>query len=83
MKILFIGGTGIISTACTQLAAERGMEVTLVTRGQHETRLSPGVKSLVADVHDVPSALKALEGKSFDAVVDWIVYTLADIERSL
>ena len=34
MKVLFIGGTGIISTASTRLAAERGIELTLLRRGQ-------------------------------------------------
>jgi nucleoside-diphosphate-sugar epimerase len=83
MKVLFIGGTGIISTACTALAAQRGMDVTLVTRGQKLAQQLPrGVRSLVADVNDLALAQK-LEGQSFDAVVDWIAYASADIERDL
>ncbi len=50
MKILFIGGTGIISTACTALAAKRGLDLTLLSRGQHESHLPAGVKTLIADV---------------------------------
>ena len=34
MKVLFIGGTGIISSACSQLALDRGMELYLLNRGQ-------------------------------------------------
>ena len=83
MKILFIGGTGIISTACTQLAVQRGMDLTLVTRGQHDLHLPTGVKSLTVNVHDISSAQKALEGSSFDVVVDWVAYTAADVERDL
>ena len=82
MRILFIGGTGIISTASTALAAARGMDVTLLSRGQHATQLPPDVKTLVADVNDPASAQK-LAGESFDAVVDWIAFTPADIERDL
>ena len=82
MRILFIGGTGIISTACTALAAKRGMEVTLLSRGQHEAQLPPGVKTLIADVND-PAVLQKLEHEVFDAVVDWIAFTPADIERDL
>jgi nucleoside-diphosphate-sugar epimerase len=82
MKILFIGGTGIISTASTALAAQRGMDVTLLTRGQHALQLPPGVKTLIADVHD-PAVLRQIEHESFDAVVDWIAFTPADIERDL
>ena len=82
MKLLFIGGTGIISTASTALAAKRGFDVTLLSRGQHESQLPPGVKTLVADVND-PSTLQKIEHESFDAVVDWIAFTPADIERDL
>jgi nucleoside-diphosphate-sugar epimerase len=82
MKILFIGGTGIISTASTALAAERGLEVTLLSRGQHAAQLPSGVKTLIADVND-PLIVQKLEGESYDAVVDWIAFTPADIERDL
>ncbi|MGD0506691.1 MAG: SDR family oxidoreductase [Terriglobales bacterium] len=82
MKILFIGGTGIISTACTALAAKRGFDLTLLSRGQHPAELPPGVKTLIADVNH-PSLARQLEHQSFDAVVDWIAFTPADIERDL
>ncbi len=82
MKILFIGGTGIISTASTVLAARRGMDVTLLSRGQHAADLPPGVKTLVADVND-PSLAEKLASESFDVVVDWVAFTPADVERDL
>jgi len=82
MKILFVGGTGIISTASTALAAERGMDITLLSRGQHTSELPAGVKTLIADVND-PALIQKLEHESFDAVVDWIAFTPADIERDL
>jgi nucleoside-diphosphate-sugar epimerase len=82
MKILFIGGTGIISTACTALAAARGLEVTLLSRGQHRAPLPAGVKTLIADVSD-PATFQKVEHEAFDAVVDWIAFTPADIERDL
>jgi len=83
MKVLFIGGTGIISTASTQLAAERGMELTLVNRGRHKASLPHGVRSLALDMSDLAAAKRGLEGMKFDAMVDWIAYTPADIERDL
>jgi len=82
MKILFIGGTGIISTASTKLAAQRGLDVTLLSRGQRASEFPAGVKTLIADVND-PALLQKLERESFDAVVDWIAFTPADIERDL
>src|ERR1700686_799094 len=82
MKVLFIGGTGIISPASTALAAQRGLDITLLSRGQHASELPAGVKTLIADVND-PALLQKLGHESFDAVVDWIAFTPADIERDL
>jgi nucleoside-diphosphate-sugar epimerase len=83
MKVLFIGGSGIISTACTELAVKRGMELTLVNRGQHKASLPAAAKSVAVDVHDVAAAQKALGNTSYDVVVDWVAYTPEDIERDL
>src|SRR5579863_4943630 len=83
MRVLFIGGTGIISTACTRLAAERGIDLTLLTRGLHAADAPAGVKTLVADIDDAASAGEALNGLWFDAVVEWIAFTPAHIERDL
>jgi nucleoside-diphosphate-sugar epimerase len=84
MKVLFIGGTGIISTASTALAAKRGFDLTILSRGQHPSQLPPGVKILIADIND-PAQLQKLECESqeYDAVVDWIAFTPSDIERDL
>ncbi len=40
MKVLFIGGTGIISSAVSRLAIERGVELYLLNRG-HSQRPTP------------------------------------------
>jgi nucleoside-diphosphate-sugar epimerase len=82
MKVLFIGGTGIISTACTQLAAEQGIDLTLLTRGQRPANIPHGIKTLRGNVND-PSVMEELRRTPFDVVVNWIGFTTADIERDL
>jgi nucleoside-diphosphate-sugar epimerase len=83
VKVLFIGGTGIISTACTALAAERGIELTLLNRGKAHMSLPAGVKTITADVRNEAEAAAALAGKTFDAVADFIAFTPDDIERNI
>ena len=83
MRVLFIGGTGIISTASTQLAADRGIELTLLTRGQHRTPLPAGVKTLQADIEDPTAVSQALAALTFDSVVDWIAFEPAHVERDI
>jgi len=83
MRVLFIGGTGNISLASTRLAAELGMEVTLLRRGQRTADLPKDVRTIAVDVRDEEAAAQALGNQTFDAVVDWIAFTPDDIERDI
>ena len=85
MKILFIGGTGIISSACTQMAMERGIDLYLLNRGATTKRgpLPEGVKVLKGDIRDKASVQAALGDHQFDAVVNWIAFVPEHIELDL
>ena len=82
MKILFVGGTGFISTAVSRLALAKGWELFLLNRGQHHPN-PPGSKSLVADINRPDQARAALGDTKFDVIVDWVAYAPNDIERDL
>lgn len=85
MKFLFIGGTGLISSACSNLAVERGHELFLLNRSTSTKYPTPkGATVLQADIHADSSHLSALlAGQRFDAVVDFIAFTPDDIQRDL
>ena len=75
-KVLFIGGSGVISSASTRLAVERGIDLHVLNRGESATRpLPPGVTRHRADVRDAASVRSALGDHEFDAVVDWVAFT--------
>ena len=82
MRVLFIGGTGVISTAASRLAISRGLELYLLNRGSRIADV-PGGHHLVADVHRLEDVRAVLQGLDFDVVVDWVAYTADDIERDL
>lgn len=83
MKVLFIGGTGTISTACTALAAQRGIDLYLLNRGQRQADVPPGVKTLRGDIRQPKTVEDALGDHTFDAVVDWIAFTPEHVETDL
>jgi nucleoside-diphosphate-sugar epimerase len=83
MKVLFIGGTGVISSACTTLAMNQGIELYLLNRGQTNRPIPEGVRILQGDIRDKNSALRALGNIVFDVVVDWIAFTTEHIEMDL
>ena len=82
LEVLFIGGTGLISSACTSLAVDRGLKVSLLDRGSDPGRAA-GATTIVADIHDEAATARVLAGRHFDVVVDWIAFTPEDIERDL
>jgi len=82
MRVLFIGGTGFISTAVSRMAIERGMELYLLNRGIRSTEMS-GAIQLTGDIHNPESMRSALKDLKFDVVVDWIAFTPEDVERDL
>lgn len=80
MKVLFIGGTGIISSACSQLAFEKGIDLYLLNRGKSIRPIHAGVKILKGDIRDKSSIEEMLKNMTFDVVVDWIAFTPEHIE---
>ena len=81
MKILFIGGSGIISRAVAQLTLASGHELWLLNRGQH--RPVEGTKTIRADITDMPGMKAVLAGHTWDVVVEWIGFVPEDIRRDL
>ncbi len=79
MKILFIGGTGNISIACSRLALKKGMELYVLNRGKKKVNLE-GANFLTADIKNKGTVEKVLEDHKFDVVVNWIAFTIDDVK---
>ncbi|WP_062296950.1 NAD-dependent epimerase/dehydratase family protein [Demequina maris] len=89
MRILIIGGTGLISSELAAQAAAAGHDLTLVTRGRSALAAPPGTSTIHADATDASSLREALHGmrlrgERFDSVVQFIAFTpehvAADVE---
>lgn len=84
LRVLFIGGSGIISSACSRLAVERGLDVYALNRGATALRPLPSeVSVLHGDVRDANSVGEALGDREFDVVVNWVAFTPEHIEADL
>ncbi|RPJ81332.1 MAG: SDR family oxidoreductase, partial [Acidobacteria bacterium] len=83
MKILFLGGTGNISSACVAHALEKGYEVTIFSRGQSELKPDPRCKVVVGDRNDRVTLENLARNGRFDVIADFVAYTPADIETDL
>ena len=83
-KVLFIGGTGVISTSCVRQAVSQGLDITVLNRGNTSLRqLPPEVPVVAGDVAD-PAQLRAALGDSeFDVVVNWVNFTPDQVQRDL
>ena len=76
LRVLFIGGNGIISSASSALAVERGYDLTLLNRGQSSTRPPiEGARHLTGDATDPSSIAEAIGDEDFDVVVNFRSFT--------
>lgn len=85
MKILFVGGTGIISSACVPAAMERGHEVHLLIRGSSSDVRppAPDARILEADVRNTEHARAVLQDERYDVVADFVAFTPDHIRSDL
>ena len=82
MKVLFIGGTGNISTYVSRLCIQKGIELYLLNRGTRDVDI-PGVQIISGDISKPEQIIPLLKDHKWDAVVNWIAFNVNDIERDI
>lgn len=82
MKVLFIGGTGVISFACSELCVERGLDLHLLNRGKSLRTPPDKAKTINADIRNIHAVKTILAKEKFDVVVDWIAYTEENVKNN-
>ncbi|MBN1302182.1 MAG: SDR family oxidoreductase [Melioribacteraceae bacterium] len=82
MKILFIGGTGNISTSVSKLCLSKGSDLYLLNRGTRKVDLI-GPEYLKCDISDSFALNNVLKDHKWDVVVNWIAFTEQDVERDI
>jgi nucleoside-diphosphate-sugar epimerase len=76
LRVLFIGGSGVISSACSRVAVDSGIDLFVLNRGRSTVRpLPPGASMLRADIREPGSVRDEISDRDFDAVVDWVAFT--------
>jgi len=83
MKVLFIGGTGTISTAASALLANTGTDLYVMNRGNRSSLIPDNATILKADIQNPDAVRSALQSLRFDAVVDWIAFKPEDVARDI
>lgn len=81
MHLLIIGGTGVLSSAVTAEALRQGIAVTMINRGKR--KIPEGVELIKSDKDDLENIARQLEGRTFDAVMDYLCYTDSQTEKSV
>ncbi len=73
MNVLLIGGTGVLSSAITKQAQKNNYHITMINRGRRS--IPDGVDVIKSDCANYNFIESQLEGKFFDAVIDFLCYT--------
>ena len=83
MKVLVIGGSGFVSGTVSRMAAQRGHDVWVATRGKRP--LPDGARGITAD-RTLPAEFdRAIEsaGVEWDAAIDCIGFTKQDAVQDI
>lgn len=83
MRVLVIGGTGLISTAIVERLIETGHEPILYNRGTTTSRLSGPVRGLTGDRRDFEAFARSMRDVEVDAVIDMLTYDRATAEHNV
>lgn len=78
MKVLFIGGTGNISTEVSKLCVDKGIDLYLLNRGKRKNEITKA-KKIIADIFNYDEYYKVLDNQNWDVVVNWIAFTEKDV----
>lgn len=84
MRILLIGGTGIISKDVCRVALEKNYDVTLFNRGKNRDHVLPGAKLIIGDIRN--ESIDELQNKLdnwYDVIVDFISYNCEQLEKTI
>ncbi|PCK08092.1 MAG: NAD-dependent dehydratase [Alteromonadaceae bacterium] len=84
MKVLFIGGTGNISTSVSRLVLAAGIDLWLLNRSGAGIGVEGrAAKVIQASIHNEAEVESALNNHRWDVVVNWVAFDEADIERDI
>jgi len=83
MKILFIGGTGNISTACARMALKKGNELYLLNRGNRQRPELKQAKTIRCDINDKDRLKDAIKSLEFDVVANFIAFKPEEVSRDI
>lgn len=80
MKVLLIGGTGVLSSAVTAEAMRRGISVTMINRGTR--KIPSGVEVIISNNKNYSHLKEVLRERQFDAVIDFLCYKPEELRDS-
>ncbi len=83
MRVLFIGGTGNISSACVERALALGYDVSIFNRGRSAMAFSRPVTSIVGDCGDQRRLREVAESGRYDVVAQFVAYTPDQVELDI
>lgn len=82
-RILYLGGTGTISTSCVAASVARGDDVTVLNRGTSARGIPAEVETLTGDIRDAASVRAAVGDRDFDVVAEFLAFTPEHVAQDL
>lgn len=83
MKVLLIGGTGLISTGIVKHLLTRGADITVFSRGQRTVGKPEAITTLQGDRNDESTFAGTFAKTTWDVVIDMVCFTPGQAEADV
>lgn len=83
MKVIIIGGTGVLSKDTALLCLKKDIDLYLINRGKNKQFLPKGAKTIIGDIRQTQTLKEQLDGQFFDVVIDFLSYTPDQLRSTL
>lgn len=85
MKVLMIGGTGVISFDVTQKCLDLGYDVYLFNRGNRNKLQHPNLHYIIGDINQIEQSKEKLQSLNmhFDVIADFIIFDQVTMKKRM
>lgn len=83
MKVILIGGTGVLSKDVAKQCIESQIDLYMINRGKRLQHVPDGAKVIIGDINKPKELFKKIKNLEFDIVIDFLSYEPKQLSRNL
>lgn len=83
LRVLLVGGTGVLSSDTANIAEKNGHQVYILNRGSKKSEYVPESNVIIADIRNYDNTSYAVKDMYFDVVIDFISFNVSQLQNTM